>query len=66
LYFLFILSNLYDIIKGKFNNTNNIINNSLIKKEENKKYEIKIENNTKISNDYKFKYFLEESMIIIN
>ena len=64
LYFLFILSNLYDIIKGKFNN--NIMNNSLIKKEDNKKYEIKIENNIKINNDYQFKFFLEESMIIIN
>jgi len=69
LYFLFILSNLYDIIKGKINN--NIMNNSLIKKEDNKIYEIKkdnnkYENNTKINNDYQFKYFLEESMIIIN
>jgi hypothetical protein len=78
LYLCFILSNLYDIIKGKMNN--NIINDSIIKKEDNNKYEIKIDNNKyeikinnnknednmKINNDYQFKYFLEESMIIIN
>ena len=63
LYLLFILSNLYEIIKGKMN-SNNIINNSIIKKEDNNKInnKIKINNN----NDYQFKYFLEESMIIIN
>jgi hypothetical protein len=66
LYLLFILSNLYEIIKSKMN-SNNIINNSLIKKEDNKKYEEKIDyKNNKINNDIQFKYFLEESMIIIN
>lgn len=64
LYLLFILSNLYEVIVDKMN-SNNKINNSLIKKEDNKKYEEKI-NNLKNSNDNQFKYFLEESMIIIN
>ena len=61
------LSNLYEIIKGKMN-SNNIIINSLIKKEDNKKYEEKVDNKKyeeKIdNNNYKFKYFLEESMIL--
>ena len=67
LYLLFILSNLYEIIKGKMN-SNNMIINSLIKKEDNKKYEEKIDykNEEKVDNNYQFKYFLEESMIIIN
>jgi len=55
-YLSFIFSNLYDVFKEKINN----INNSLIKKKIiEKKYEEKI-------NKKKFKYFLEESMIIIN
>ena len=71
LYLLFILSNLYEIIKGKMN-SNNMIINSLIKKEDYKKYEekedYKNKDNNKIinNNNYQFKYFLEESMIIIN
>ena len=68
LYLLFILSNLYEIIKGKLN-SNNMIINSLIKKEDNKKYEEKIDYKNEEKVDYKnyqFKYFLEESMIIIN
>jgi len=64
LYLLFILSNLYEVIKGKMN-SNNLINNSLIKKEDNKKCEEKIYYQN-INNDNQFKYFLEESMIIIN
>jgi len=55
-YLSFIFSNLYDVFKEKINN----INNSLIKKKIiEKKYEEKI-------NETEFKYFLEESMIIIN
>ncbi len=54
-YLCFIFSNLYDVIKEKINNTN-VINNSLIKKNI---IEEKI-------NESEFKYFLEESMIIIN
>jgi hypothetical protein len=64
LYLLFILSNLYEIIKGKIN-SNNIINNSIIKKEDNNKINNKIKINNNNNNDYQFKYFLEESMIII-
>ena len=67
-YLLFILSNLYDIIKGKFNNTN-VINNSLINKNIIiKKYDEKINNHNEENNNQnnEFKYFLEESMIIIN
>ena len=50
-------------------NSNNMIINSLIKKEDNKKYEEKIDYKNEEKVDYKnyqFKYFLEESMIIIN
>jgi hypothetical protein len=61
-YLIFILSNLYDVIKGKINNTN-VINDSLIKKNiVDKKYQDKTNNN----DNYQFKFFLEESMIIIN
>jgi hypothetical protein len=57
-YLLFILSNLYDIVKDKINNNTNVINDSLIKKNNfNKNVEIA---------DNQFKYYLEESMIIIN
>jgi hypothetical protein len=63
LYFLFILSNFYDILKIKNNNTKDI-NNSIINKNSIiKKYEDKIDN--KFCSD-EFKYFLEESMIIID
>jgi hypothetical protein len=63
LYFLFILSNFYDILKIKNNNTKDI-NNSIINKNSIfKKYEDKIDN--KFCTD-EFKYFLEESMIIID
>lgn len=70
-YLIFVLSNLYDIIKRKINNTN-VINDSLIKKNIiNKNYKDKInyknEEDNKINIDNnEFKYFLEESMIIIN
>jgi hypothetical protein len=61
-YLLFILSNLYKVIKCKIN-----INNNLIKKEDNKNYVEKIDyKNYNETNDNQFKYFLEESMIIIN
>jgi hypothetical protein len=61
-YLLFILSNLFDIFKKK--NYTNIINDSLINKNIIvKKYEDKI---NYINNNNEFKYFLEESMIIIN
>lgn len=60
-YLLFIISNLYDILKRK-NNYTNVINDSLINKNIIiKKYDEKINYN----ND-EFKYILEESMIIIN
>ena len=59
-YLLFILSNLYDIIKGKLNNNTNVINDSLIKKNN-----FKTSKNIETINN-QFKYFLEESMIIIN
>jgi len=62
LYLLFILSNLYDILIKK-NNTN-VINDSLIKKNIIvKKYEDKV---NYIKNNNELKYFLEESMIIID
>jgi len=66
LYLLFILSNLYEVIKCKM--YSNTINDSLIKKEDNKKYVEKIDykNYNETNNDNQYKYFLEESMIIIN
>jgi hypothetical protein len=67
-YLLFILSNLYEVIKGKFNN-NIVINDSLINKNIIiKKYDEKINNHNEENNNQnnEFKYFLEESMIIIN
>jgi len=70
-YLIFVLSNLYDVINKKINNIN-VINDSLIKKN----YQDKTNNinketnniNKEINNDdnNNFKYFLEESMIIIN
>ena len=70
-YLIFVLSNLYDVINKKINNINDI-NDSLIKKN----YQDKTNNinketnniNKEINNDdnNNFKYFLEESMIIIN
>jgi len=75
LYLIFVLSNFYDIIKTKFNNKNiindSLINKNFVKKEyQDKEYQFKtnnIETYNKIDNsDIQFKYFLEESMIIIN
>jgi hypothetical protein len=77
-YLIFVLSNLYDVINKKINNIN-VINDSLIKKNyQDKTNNINKETNNinketnninkEINNDdnNQFKYFLEESMIIIN
>ena len=63
-YLIFVLSNFYDIISKNINNTN-IINDSLIKKNILEKHQ-NIEKHQDIYINNEFKYFLEESMIIIN
>jgi hypothetical protein len=63
-YIIFVLSNFYDIISKNINNTN-IINDSLIKKNILEKHQ-NIEKHQDIYINNEFKYFLEESMIIIN